>query len=63
MANKTKTLSELIAEADAKGGDLLARANEASERGAKKTAERLYARGQFWLDRSNQLQDAKLSAK
>jgi hypothetical protein len=62
MTSKAKSLSELIAEADAKGNDLLARANEAAERGASKTAEKLYARGQFWLDRSNQLQAAKCSA-
>lgn len=63
MGNKTKTLSELIADADAKGNDLLARANEALETGDAERAERLFERGQFWLDRSNQLQEAKASAK
>jgi hypothetical protein len=63
MSNKTKTLSELIAEADARGSALLADANEAAERGQKKKAERLYARAQFWLDKSNRLQEAKWSAK
>jgi hypothetical protein len=63
MTSKAKTLSDLIADADAKGSNLLALANEASERGERKKAERLYERGQFWLDRSNKLQDAKYSAK
>lgn len=31
----------------------LANANEASERGDHATAERLYAKSQYWLDRYN----------
>lgn len=55
MAKITKTLSEKIADADQRGGDLLARANEAAERGQHEKAEKLYERGQYWLDRSNKL--------
>lgn len=54
-AKRTKTLVERIAEADARGGDWLARANQAAERGEKEKAERMYAKGQKWLDLSNKL--------
>ncbi len=54
-AKPTKTLSEKIAEADARGGKYLADANEAAERGNHEKAEKLYEKGQFWLDRSNKL--------
>lgn len=50
-----KTLSEKIAQADMLGGSYLADANNASERGKHELAEKLYAKGQFWLDRSNKL--------
>jgi hypothetical protein len=50
-----KTLQEKITEADARGGHWLAEANEAAERGEHEKAEKLYAKGQFWLDRSNKL--------
>jgi hypothetical protein len=50
-----KTLQEKIIEADVRGGQLLAEANEAAERGNAEKAEKLYAKGQFWLDRSNKL--------
>ncbi len=63
MTSKAKTLDALIAEYDAKGNELLALANEASEQGKTKKAERLYARGQFWLDKSNQMQEAKASCR
>ncbi len=63
MTNKTKTLSELIIDAEEKCGRLLADANEAAERGQKKKAERLYERSQFWLDKANRLQEAQWSAK
>lgn len=56
MANK-KTLAERIAEADAKGNDWLAKANMAAERGEKDKAERMYAKGQKWLDMSNKLRE------
>lgn len=55
MARPTKTLSEKIAEADARGGKFLADANEAAERGNQAKADRLYEKGQYWLDRSNKL--------
>ncbi len=50
-----KTLQEKIIEADERGGRFLAAANEASEKGNKSHAEALYAKGQYWLDRSNKL--------
>jgi hypothetical protein len=42
-------------EAEVKASKWLADANEASERGQKAKAERLYAKAQFWLDRYNKL--------
>ena len=33
----------------------LAEANEASERGDKSKAEKLYEKSQYWLDRANKL--------
>lgn len=50
-----KTLAQRIAEADEKGSRLLADANEAAEQGKTVKAQRLYERGQYWLDRSNKL--------
>ncbi len=50
-----KSLSERIADADARGGNYLAMANEAAENGNRAKAEKLYSKGQFWLDRSNKL--------
>jgi hypothetical protein len=50
-----RTLSERIADADDRGGRYLADANEAAERGNKAKAEKLYAKVQYWLDRSNKL--------
>ena len=50
-----KSLSERIADADMRGGRYLADANEAAEKGQHEKAERLYEKGQFWLDRSNKL--------
>lgn len=50
-----KPLSERIADAEAKGSAALADANEAFDRGAKKTAEKLYDRAQRWLDKANEL--------
>ena len=55
MAKTPKTLSERIADADALGSRYLADANEAAEKGNTTKAERLYDKGQFWLDRSNKL--------
>lgn len=53
--NATKTLSEKIADADARGGKYLADANEAAEKGQFEKAEKLYEKGQYWLDRVNKL--------
>jgi len=41
--------------AEAFGNRALADANAAAERGQTKKAERLYAKGQRWLDRYNKL--------
>lgn len=51
----TEQLHEKIAEAEEKGNRCLADANAASERGDKNKAERLYEKGQYWLDRANEL--------
>lgn len=42
-------------EAEIEGSRYLADANEAAERGNTVKAERLYAKGQWWLDRYNKL--------
>lgn len=56
MTNSTKkTVQDRISDAEAKGSMALADANEAAERGATKTAERLLERGQRWLDKANKL--------
>ena len=54
MAAK-KSLGERIADADMRGCAYLADANAAAERGQHEKAEKLYAKGQFWLDRYNKL--------
>jgi len=51
----TPTQTAKINEAEAKGSQLLADANEAAEAGNKAKAERLYERGQKWLDKANVL--------
>ncbi|HVZ60651.1 MAG TPA: hypothetical protein VG892_07680 [Terriglobales bacterium] len=55
MTKAKKTIQERIADADEIGGRYLADANDAAERGNKVLAEKLYERGQVWLDRSNRL--------
>lgn len=55
MARTLKPLNERITNADARGSAYLADANLADERGDKVKAEKLYAKCQFWLDRSNML--------
>jgi hypothetical protein len=55
MAKSKKTLSERIAHADMMGGRHLADANEAAEKGQTEKAEKLYEKGQYWLDVSNRL--------
>jgi hypothetical protein len=42
-------------DADERGSRYLADANEAAERGDHAKAEKLYQKGQFWLDRYNKL--------
>ena len=49
------TTAAKIARADERGSYWLAKANEASERGDDAKAEKLYAKGQYWLDRVNKL--------
>lgn len=51
----TKTLNEKLIEAEDRGCRLLADANEAAENGNQAKADRLYEKGQFWLDRYNKL--------
>lgn len=48
-------LTARIAKADANGSRYLADANQAAEQGKSSKAERLYSKGQYWLDLSNQL--------
>lgn len=55
--DKSRPIAERVADADARGGDWLARANQAAERGETEKAERMYAKGQKWLDLSNELRD------
>lgn len=50
-----KPIAERIAEADDRGNRYLADANEAQENGKFAKADKLYAKGQFWLDRYNKL--------
>lgn len=50
-------LTDRIAEADMRGSNWLAEGNAAAERGDKANAERCYAKGQFWMDRSNTLRE------
>lgn len=55
MTKQTKTIADKIADADMHGGRWLAKANEYAERGDHEKAEKCYAKGQYWLDRANQL--------
>jgi hypothetical protein len=50
-----KTLKDRMIEAEDRGSRYLADANEAAERGEKAKAEKLYAKGQYWLDQYNKL--------
>jgi hypothetical protein len=50
-----KSLHERMIEADMRGCHWLAEANAAAERGDHAKADKLYAKGQFWLDRYNKL--------
>jgi hypothetical protein len=51
-----KTLQEKITEADERGNRYLADANTAAEAGKQDKADKLYEKGQYWLDRLNKLQ-------
>lgn len=55
MAKARRSLQERITDADQRGCSYLADANEAAERGEREKADRLYEKGQFWLDRLNKL--------
>ena len=50
-----KTVSEKVAHADERGSHWLVLANEAAEQGKDAKAEKLYAKGQYWMDLSNKL--------
>jgi hypothetical protein len=50
-----KTLAQKIADADMNSARYLGDANEASERGEKAKANKLYEKSQYWLDRLNKL--------
>ncbi|WP_313666293.1 hypothetical protein [Shinella sp.] len=54
MATK-RTLEERMIDAEMRGNRYLAEANEAEERGHQAKAEKLFDKGQFWLDRYNLL--------
>lgn len=55
MAKPKRPLRERLLEAEERGSRYLADANEAQEKGQLAKAEKLYAKGQFWLDRYNLL--------
>jgi len=55
MNKPTKSQHERAVEAEVRGNKYLADANEAREAGNKEKAEKLYDKGQFWLDRYNKL--------
>ena len=50
-----KTQQERLQDAETRGSMFLADANEAAERGDKAKADRLYEKGQYWLDRYNKM--------
>ncbi len=54
--NRLKLHNQMLY-ADTMGSNALANGNGASERGQKEKAQRYYDRGQYWLDRSNDLRD------
>ncbi len=57
LQRKRLVLKNQMLYADTAGSNALANANAASERGQKEKAQRYYDRGQYWLDRSNELRD------
>lgn len=50
-----KTIQQKLIEADEFGNRYLADANKASETGNQAKADKLYEKGQYWLDRYNKL--------
>jgi len=50
-----KSIEERIIDAEERGNRYLADANEAAELGKTNKAEKLYEKGQYWLDRANRL--------
>ena len=50
-----KSLHEKMIEAEERACRYLADANEAEERGKRSKSEKLLIKGQYWLDRYNQL--------
>jgi hypothetical protein len=52
---KKKPLAQRILDAETRGNQYLADANEARESGNYAKAERLWGKGQYWLDRANLL--------
>jgi hypothetical protein len=55
MTRTARTREERMVEAEVRSTRALADANEASEKGQKEKAERLYDRAQYWLDVYNKL--------
>ncbi|MER9833404.1 hypothetical protein NKJ28_00305 [Mesorhizobium sp. M0145] len=55
MPKLTRPLQERILEAEEWGSRYLADANDAAEKGQTAKAEKLYDKGQYWLDRANKL--------
>ena len=55
MTKAKRPLHDRILEAEERASRYLADGNEASERGNHDKAERLWEKGQFWLDRYNRL--------
>lgn len=55
LAHMARSLREKIIEAEERGSRYLADANEAAERGDREKADKLYEKGQYWLDRYNKL--------
>jgi hypothetical protein len=55
MPKPKQTLQQRAARAEELGNRYLGDANEAAEAGDKARADRLFEKGQFWLDRFNLL--------
>jgi hypothetical protein len=57
MPTKEKSMDrkQRAIDAEVRGSQYLADANQAAERGDKAKAEKLYDKAQYWLDRYNKL--------